>query len=236
VQLIAVERNNPVTVGLPPPGSGQRRSELVQARFKGAVRPVDTDDRTLATHTRRNAGETEAPRRRQIADTEIGYFLPGHLQPTRMSLDKPEMLIYPAGNGTPQPTESRTPGKAEQAGHPPRQIRAIPPPQHKHHPNRIQHNPADTVNKRAASHIPSWHPAARNPKSQTPSYRHSPGGPGICYRPDYLVTDRWSTATPTCDGATRSWFRGQTSLARSVIGSSASQAAIPSRSPIRNAY
>src|SRR5271169_3801370 len=39
-----------------------------------------------------------------------------------------------------------------------------------------------------------------------------------CYRHDYLVTDRRSTATLICDGAARSCFHMQASLSRSVIG------------------
>ena len=40
-----------------------------------------------------------------------------------------------------------------------------------------------------------------------------------CYRHDYLVGDRRSTATLICDGAARSCFHTQASLSRSVIGS-----------------
>jgi hypothetical protein len=39
-----------------------------------------------------------------------------------------------------------------------------------------------------------------------------------CYRHDYLVMDRRSTATLICDGAARSCFHKQASLSRSVIG------------------
>ena len=43
-----------------------------------------------------------------------------------------------------------------------------------------------------------------------------------CYRHDYLVMDRRSTATLICDGAARSCFHTQASLSRSVIGSASS--------------
>ena len=39
-----------------------------------------------------------------------------------------------------------------------------------------------------------------------------------CYRHDYLVMDRRSTATLICDGAARSCFHMRASLSRSVIG------------------
>ena len=42
-----------------------------------------------------------------------------------------------------------------------------------------------------------------------------------CYRHDYLVMDRRSTATLICDGAGRSCFHTQASLSRSVIGTPA---------------
>jgi hypothetical protein len=53
-----------------------------------------------------------------------------------------------------------------------------------------------------------------------------------CYRHDYLVTDRRSTATLICDGAARSCFHTQASLSRSVIGSANSPGGGPSRSLI----
>ena len=43
-----------------------------------------------------------------------------------------------------------------------------------------------------------------------------------CYRHDYLVMDRRSTATLICDWAARSCFHTQASLSRSVIGSASS--------------
>jgi len=43
-----------------------------------------------------------------------------------------------------------------------------------------------------------------------------------CYRHDYLVMDRRSTAPLICDGAARSCFHTQASLSRSVIGSASS--------------
>jgi hypothetical protein len=43
-----------------------------------------------------------------------------------------------------------------------------------------------------------------------------------CYRHDYLVMDRRSTATLICDGAAGSCFHTQASLSRSVIGSASS--------------
>jgi hypothetical protein len=43
-----------------------------------------------------------------------------------------------------------------------------------------------------------------------------------CYRHDYLVMDRRSTATLICDGAARSCFHTQVTLSRSVIGSASS--------------
>ena len=43
-----------------------------------------------------------------------------------------------------------------------------------------------------------------------------------CYRHDYLVMDRRSTATLICDGAARSCFHTQASFSRSVIGSASS--------------
>ena len=57
-----------------------------------------------------------------------------------------------------------------------------------------------------------------------------------CYRHDYLVMDRRSTATLICDGAARSCFHTQASLSRSVIGSASSPGGGPSRSPNRNVY
>jgi hypothetical protein len=43
-----------------------------------------------------------------------------------------------------------------------------------------------------------------------------------CYRHDYLVMDRRSTATLICDGAAKSCFHTQASFSRSVIGSASS--------------
>jgi hypothetical protein len=52
-----------------------------------------------------------------------------------------------------------------------------------------------------------------------------------CYRHDYLVMDRRSTATLICDGGARSCFHTQASLSRTVIGSASSPGGGPSRSP-----
>jgi len=54
-----------------------------------------------------------------------------------------------------------------------------------------------------------------------------------CYRHDYLVMDRRSTATLICDGAARSCFHTQASLSRSVIGSASSPGGGSKQSPCR---